>query len=227
MACGCLGGVGSDLSSFSSSGMQMVPYGAAAGGSQHISVRPSLKVVLLHGSLDIWVYDAQRLPNKDMFSKRVSDLLGPRITGVVGSKMSNASITRGGIGGEPEAGREQPGTGVGGGPSGVGASHAGASVLAVASSTVSAFPSHMFEADAYSFGSRVATLVSKGAASCSTPATPRPTPQPPAREAEGPAAGAAPRSRTRLVQQGRTTGTPGASACVAGPGGVAVAIAAP
>ncbi|KAL6642797.1 hypothetical protein ACP70R_020978 [Stipagrostis hirtigluma subsp. patula] len=89
-------------------GMQVVPYGspaAAGGGSQHGggmqvvpygasgSVRPSLKVVLLHGSLDIWVHDARSLPNKDMFSKSVADLLGPRITGALGSKMSSASMT--------------------------------------------------------------------------------------------------------------------------------------
>lgn len=38
-----------------------------------------------------------------------------------------------------------------------------AGVSAAASTAVSALPSHMFEAGAYSFGSRVATLVSKGA----------------------------------------------------------------
>ncbi|CAN6294523.1 unnamed protein product [Urochloa humidicola] len=98
---------------FSGAGMQVVPYGAPAGGSQHGagmqmvpysaaggggsshggSVRVSLKVVLLHGTLDIWVHDARHLPNKDMFSKRVGELLGPRITGAVGSKMSSASMT--------------------------------------------------------------------------------------------------------------------------------------
>ncbi|XP_047095549.1 phospholipase D gamma 1-like [Lolium rigidum] len=72
-------------------GMQMVPYGAAA--SQHGSVRPSLKVVLLHGSLDIWVHEAKNLPNKDMFSKRVSDLLGARITSSISGKASSGSLT--------------------------------------------------------------------------------------------------------------------------------------
>ncbi|KAK3153128.1 hypothetical protein QOZ80_2BG0168190 [Eleusine coracana subsp. coracana] len=73
-------------------GMQVVPYGGG-GGSQHGSVRPSLKVVLLHGTLDMWVHDARSLPNKDMFSKSIGDLLGPRITSAVGSKMSSASMT--------------------------------------------------------------------------------------------------------------------------------------
>jgi phospholipase D1/2 len=68
-------------------GMQVVPYGGG-GGSQHGSVRPSLKVVLLHGTLDMWVQDARSLPNKDMFSTRVSDLLGPR-----GTKMSGVAMT--------------------------------------------------------------------------------------------------------------------------------------
>ncbi|GJM91275.1 hypothetical protein PR202_ga07636 [Eleusine coracana subsp. coracana] len=73
-------------------GMQVVPYGGG-GGSQHGSVRPSLKVVLLHGTLDMWVHDARSLPNKDMFSKSIGDLLGPRITSAVGSKMSSAAMT--------------------------------------------------------------------------------------------------------------------------------------
>uniref|UniRef100_A0A452YNY0 phospholipase D n=1 Tax=Aegilops tauschii subsp. strangulata TaxID=200361 RepID=A0A452YNY0_AEGTS len=68
-------------------GMQMVPYGTVAGGSQHGSMRASLKVVLLHGSLDIWVHEAKNLPNKDMFSKRVSELLS--VGGKSNSKMTS------------------------------------------------------------------------------------------------------------------------------------------
>uniref|UniRef100_A0A452YNY5 Phospholipase D n=1 Tax=Aegilops tauschii subsp. strangulata TaxID=200361 RepID=A0A452YNY5_AEGTS len=64
-----------------------VPYGTVAGGSQHGSMRASLKVVLLHGSLDIWVHEAKNLPNKDMFSKRVSELLS--VGGKSNSKMTS------------------------------------------------------------------------------------------------------------------------------------------
>ncbi|KAF5732990.1 Phospholipase D beta 1 isoform 1 [Tripterygium wilfordii] len=34
----------------------------------------SLKVLLLHGNLDIWVYDAKNLPNMDMFHKTLGDM---------------------------------------------------------------------------------------------------------------------------------------------------------
>lgn len=37
----------------------------------------SLKVLLLHGSLDIYVVAAKNLPNKDMFSKTIVDIVGP------------------------------------------------------------------------------------------------------------------------------------------------------
>ncbi|PON85177.1 Phospholipase D family [Trema orientale] len=51
-------------------------------GSQHtqnMQVVPfqnkgSLKVLLLHGNLDIWVYDAKNLPNMDMFHKTLGDV---------------------------------------------------------------------------------------------------------------------------------------------------------
>ncbi|CAI0471977.1 unnamed protein product [Linum tenue] len=45
--------------------LQIVPFGT----------KGSLRVLLLHGNLDIWVYDAQKLPNMDMFHKRLGDML--------------------------------------------------------------------------------------------------------------------------------------------------------
>ncbi|CAN1848877.1 Phospholipase D beta 1 [Linum perenne] len=47
------------------SSLQLVPSGTK--GS-------SLRVFLLHGNLDIWVYDAQKLPNMDMFHKTLGDM---------------------------------------------------------------------------------------------------------------------------------------------------------
>ncbi|OVA00150.1 C2 calcium-dependent membrane targeting [Macleaya cordata] len=50
------------------SALQMVPASPRKGGS--------LKVLLLHGNLDIWVYDARNLPNMDMFHKKFIDVFG-------------------------------------------------------------------------------------------------------------------------------------------------------
>ncbi|WOL10012.1 phospholipase D gamma 1 [Canna indica] len=67
----------------------IVPFGSSP--SKH---RTSLKVLLLHGSLDIWVYEAKNLPNMDLFSKTIIDALGPRLTGVLSGKMEQmTSIT--------------------------------------------------------------------------------------------------------------------------------------
>ncbi|KQJ97534.1 phospholipase D beta 1 isoform X1 [Brachypodium distachyon] len=74
-------------------GIRMVPYGAAEGGPLNGGMAPSLLVVLLHGSLDIWVHGARNLPNKDMFSKKIGDLVGSCIAGCVGDKKSDASMT--------------------------------------------------------------------------------------------------------------------------------------
>ncbi|CAA3018136.1 phospholipase D gamma 1-like [Olea europaea subsp. europaea] len=38
------------------------------------SPKVSLKVLLLHGNLDIWVYEARNLPNMDMFHKTIGDI---------------------------------------------------------------------------------------------------------------------------------------------------------
>lgn len=50
-----------------SQGQQLLPFQTTKG---------SLKVLLLHGNLDIWVKDAQNLPNMDMFHKTLGDMLG-------------------------------------------------------------------------------------------------------------------------------------------------------
>ncbi|KAL9663347.1 hypothetical protein QQ045_018732 [Rhodiola kirilowii] len=62
------------------------------GGSSHHSILPfqagkaSLKVILLHGNLDIWVREAKNLPNMDMFHKNLGNLLG-RLPGNLVSKV--------------------------------------------------------------------------------------------------------------------------------------------
>lgn len=48
-------------------GQQVVPFPTNKG---------SLKVLLLHGNLDIWVQEAKNLPNMDMFHKKLGDMLG-------------------------------------------------------------------------------------------------------------------------------------------------------
>lgn len=62
----------------------MVPY-----GSQH--GQASLKVLLLHGSLDIWVFEARNLPNMDMFSKTIGDMFGRRLTSSLSGKIEHVS----------------------------------------------------------------------------------------------------------------------------------------
>lgn len=39
----------------------------------------SLKVLLLHGNLDIWIYHAKNLPNMDMFHKTLGDVFGGQL----------------------------------------------------------------------------------------------------------------------------------------------------
>nr|CAD1835371.1 unnamed protein product [Ananas comosus var. bracteatus] len=79
------GGGGGGVSQHGAAG-QIVPYGAAPHG-----VQASLKVLLLHGSLDVWVLDARNLPNMDMFSKTLGDMLGPRLTSSLSGKLEKVS----------------------------------------------------------------------------------------------------------------------------------------
>ncbi|KAK4578457.1 hypothetical protein RGQ29_028525 [Quercus rubra] len=63
-------------------------------GSQHsqslqivpLQNKGSLKVLLLHGNLDIWVYHAHNLPNMDMFHKTLGDMF-TRLPGNVSNKI--------------------------------------------------------------------------------------------------------------------------------------------
>ncbi|XP_074273068.1 phospholipase D gamma 1-like [Silene latifolia] len=69
----CVGG--SPRISCDSFGMQIVPH-----------QKGSLKVLLLHGNLDIWVYEAKNLPNMDMFHKTLGDMFG-KLPGTVTNKI--------------------------------------------------------------------------------------------------------------------------------------------
>lgn len=88
-------GYGSHSGSFSSFGGKAdsstkinAPYGA---GMQLVTSSPSkssLKVLLLHGNLDIWVYEAKNLPNMDMFHKTLGDMFN-KLPGNATSKITS------------------------------------------------------------------------------------------------------------------------------------------
>ncbi|XP_058222372.1 phospholipase D gamma 1-like [Rhododendron vialii] len=65
------------LDSPHSQSLQVVPFSTSKG---------SLKVLLLHGNLDIMVYEAKNLPNMDMFHKTIGDMFG-KLPGNVSSKI--------------------------------------------------------------------------------------------------------------------------------------------
>ncbi|KAL3649508.1 Phospholipase D beta 1 [Castilleja foliolosa] len=59
------------------------------------SSKTSLRVLLLHGNLDIWVYEAKNLPNMDMFHRTIGDMFN-KLPGNVSSKIEgqiNRKIT--------------------------------------------------------------------------------------------------------------------------------------
>uniref|UniRef100_A0A1J3GLI1 phospholipase D n=3 Tax=Noccaea caerulescens TaxID=107243 RepID=A0A1J3GLI1_NOCCA len=59
-----------------SADMQMTPFG-----------KGSLRVLLLHGNLDIWIYHAKNLPNMDMFHKTLGDMFG-RLPGKIEGQLT-------------------------------------------------------------------------------------------------------------------------------------------
>lgn len=72
--------------------MQVVPFSPTKG---------SLKVLLLHGNLDIWIYEAKNLPNMDMFHKTVGDLFGKlpgKVSAITSDPYVSISITTAVIG---------------------------------------------------------------------------------------------------------------------------------
>ncbi|XP_044491665.1 phospholipase D beta 2-like [Mangifera indica] len=61
------------------------PHSESFDGSQQspnsqIVPKGSLKVLLLHGNLDIWIYGAKNLPNMDIFSKTLGDMFGSQLS---------------------------------------------------------------------------------------------------------------------------------------------------
>ncbi|PIN08995.1 Phospholipase D1 [Handroanthus impetiginosus] len=65
-------------------GVQFVPFKTSAG---------SLRVLLLHGNLDIWVKEARNLPNMDLFHKNLGDMFG-RLSGKFISKIEGSTPTK-------------------------------------------------------------------------------------------------------------------------------------
>ncbi|XP_073042917.1 LOW QUALITY PROTEIN: phospholipase D beta 1-like [Primulina eburnea] len=65
-------------------GVQPVPFKTSTG---------SLKVLLMHGNLDIWVKEAKNLPNMDLFHKSLGDMFG-RLSGRFMSKVEGAMPTK-------------------------------------------------------------------------------------------------------------------------------------
>lgn len=63
-------------------GVQILPFKTSKG---------SLKVLLLHGNLDIWVKEAKNLPNMDLFHKKLGDIFGMLPGNVSGKIEGNVS----------------------------------------------------------------------------------------------------------------------------------------
>ncbi|XP_073133070.1 phospholipase D beta 1-like [Henckelia pumila] len=64
--------------------VQSVPFKTSTG---------SLRVLLMHGNLDVWVKEAKNLPNMDLFHKNLGDMFG-RLSGRFMSKVEGAMPTK-------------------------------------------------------------------------------------------------------------------------------------
>ncbi|XP_027108207.1 phospholipase D gamma 1-like [Coffea arabica] len=86
--------------SFSGGRIETPPYPSSPSPNIHVSIpqspnlqlvpvpspKGSLKVLLLHGNLDIWIYEAKNLPNMDMFHKTIGDMFN-RLPGNMNTKI--------------------------------------------------------------------------------------------------------------------------------------------
>lgn len=54
--------------------------------------KDSLKLLLLHGNLDIWIYEARNLPNMDLFYKAIGEVLN-KLPGKVGTLTSDPYVS--------------------------------------------------------------------------------------------------------------------------------------
>ncbi|KAL8091820.1 hypothetical protein AgCh_034180 [Apium graveolens] len=59
---------------------------------QYTTSKDSLKLLLLHGNLDIWIYEARNLPNMDLFYKAIGEVLN-KLPGKVGKLTSDPYVS--------------------------------------------------------------------------------------------------------------------------------------
>ncbi|KAL1818583.1 phospholipase D beta 1 [Daucus carota subsp. sativus] len=59
---------------------------------QYTASKGSLKFLLLHGNLDIWIYEARNLPNMDLFHKAIGEVLN-KLPGKLGTLTSDPYVS--------------------------------------------------------------------------------------------------------------------------------------
>ena len=73
----CSGSLQAQIASQDYEKLEIVSFGSSA---------MSLRVVLLHGTRDVWVYEAKNLPNKDLFSENLRQVMTKAVPGKLSAK---------------------------------------------------------------------------------------------------------------------------------------------